>query len=960
MKAPSTITIGRSNVEDEQFEAKIEYEDGSYTILGEDDEDVYGNSVKILPSEDKDAYYTWQRTPGNYKIYAEVGDEIRSDTVDVQVLPAPSASITLDEVKTVPAGESAEFTFTPEETGYYRIIADGVNYDALGFESEDERSYGTRFQGGTTLLNGGKTYKISVPATLKKGQVFIAREYSTEVTESGISYTDTVNMDDHPGFLFTVPKDGRYTMECAAEKDNDDGTYVEVNSLNTEEADPYVSYKYGYGSGKTADLTMDLKSGIQYMILGNINSEGPGTRVTLKVSPAEKAAAAFTVKVADKVEYPSGFAEYLHPSASDFVTLDETYDGHTAQVKGGSTSKLSGVRYKVSYETANRLTVHGDGSKVSADVPYTMQLPTEAKVLKEDVENTEQGQILMGNSFYRLTPKYTAYYALKTKSNGESDYSVEVLDEIGERCYLNRKPLTAGKTYYIGVSKEKPLVSVYRVRNLKKLEIIKAPASVLPLPMAFQDWSGFKVRATYTDAENKNAESTREYILSNGYRSDNAAGGVREDFYGDDFRIGSAKISQKDGAARYVRVSVSLAGRTVSKDLPLKDISSLPAVTTSQAGKLAAVTSSQWFRFAPTEDGYYDSKVSMTSGRVSRWEAYAVNNSDYEKRNTRVFRKGQTYLIRVILDRAAAGTFGMEKDTTEYGLTDRKLSYEFVSGTEGAELPDAVRKLLPAASTEIRSKNVLPQEPAEKTIVVLASAVQKAGTWTFKGYTPALVWTYADQKVTGTWEFSEKPSHLVKFTYKDADPDTGKDQEDDLEAARTAAKLPDSEIHVEDEEFTLKEPAVKEIPTKHGHWTFKGYSESDLTMGTEDIPVDSLWTYSDDYYHVTFRYVSATAEATLPETIKAPEAVTIRKGEDNTAKVADPASPVEYKGGTWTFKGYKAVDSDGNEAAITDGKVTVDGKDITVTGSWEYTVNFLRFFPLEPSALHRQLHSSTS
>ena len=87
----------------------------------------------------------------------------------------------------------------------------------------------------------------------------------------------------------------------------------------------------------------------------------------------------------------------------------------------------------------------------------------------------------------------------------------------------------------------------------------------------------------------------------------------------------------------------------------------------------------------------------------------------------------------------------------EYQITveDKvKVTYEFKSSTEGKDLPDEVKQLLP--SEELVNPN------SDYTAVTLNTTSVKAegGTWTFKGWKPASITSITENtKIIGTWEF---------------------------------------------------------------------------------------------------------------------------------------------------------------------------------------------------------------
>lgn len=110
-------------------------------------------------------------------------------------------------------------------------------------------------------------------------------------------------------------------------------------------------------------------------------------------------------------------------------------------------------------------------------------------------------------------------------------------------------------------------------------------------------------------------------------------------------------------------------------------------------------------------------------------------------------------------------------------VTFFELSYKFVSGTDGKELPAEIVADTPATIRAAKDSQPVFETPAKETYEV------EGGTWTFKGYDkkhPNFVVT-GDATVTGTWEFTPKetpaPIPPVKTTvmvYRFYNPKTGK------------------------------------------------------------------------------------------------------------------------------------------------------------------------------------------
>ena len=106
------------------------------------------------------------------------------------------------------------------------------------------------------------------------------------------------------------------------------------------------------------------------------------------------------------------------------------------------------------------------------------------------------------------------------------------------------------------------------------------------------------------------------------------------------------------------------------------------------------------------------------------------------------------------------------KNTRKYNVT-----HEFVSGTEGKELPEEVTNLTPADQTgKTNGTEVTPTQPTQTEVVV------EGGKWVFEGYDRDNdTIDKADENFTGTWTFVEETqsddsdSEIPNPEYPDSD-----------------------------------------------------------------------------------------------------------------------------------------------------------------------------------------------
>ncbi|WP_257244382.1 SHIRT domain-containing protein, partial [Anaerococcus sp. HMSC075B03] len=107
---------------------------------------------------------------------------------------------------------------------------------------------------------------------------------------------------------------------------------------------------------------------------------------------------------------------------------------------------------------------------------------------------------------------------------------------------------------------------------------------------------------------------------------------------------------------------------------------------------------------------------------------------------------------------------------------EHKVTYEYVSGTEGVELPEALKEKAPEEVTgKVKGDKVTSPVPKGKD-AEYRDDVNK-GTWAFKSYDKNEVEiSNKDEKVTGTWEFTPDPEpEKYNVTHEFVSATEGKD-----------------------------------------------------------------------------------------------------------------------------------------------------------------------------------------
>ncbi|MCY7012272.1 LPXTG-anchored SHIRT domain periscope protein [Streptococcus sanguinis] len=252
-----------------------------------------------------------------------------------------------------------------------------------------------------------------------------------------------------------------------------------------------------------------------------------------------------------------------------------------------------------------------------------------------------------------------------------------------------------------------------------------------------------------------------------------------------------------------------------------------------------------------------------------------------------------------------------------------KATHEFVSGTAGKELPQAVRDLLPADKPDLANgTKATPTQPSS-TEVKTAD-----GTWTFKSYdkTEETI-NGADAHFVGTWEFTATPSSTYKAVHEFVSGTAGKELPQEVKAL-----LPRDKSDLEDgSKTTPTQPVKTEVETSDGTWSFQSYDKNEATINGADAKFVGTWTFAAKpspapTYKATHEFVSGTAGKELPQEVKAllPSDKPDLADGTKTTPTQPVKTEVETSDGTWSFQSY-----DKNE-------VTINGADAKFVGTWKF------------------------
>ena len=250
-----------------------------------------------------------------------------------------------------------------------------------------------------------------------------------------------------------------------------------------------------------------------------------------------------------------------------------------------------------------------------------------------------------------------------------------------------------------------------------------------------------------------------------------------------------------------------------------------------------------------------------------------------------------------------------------------KSTHEFVSGTAGKELPQAVKDLLPADKSDLADgTKTTPTQPV-KTEVETSD-----GTWSFQSYdkNEATI-NGADAKFVGTWTFVAKPSPAptYKATHEFVSGTAGKELPQEVKAL-----LPSDKSDLADgTKATPTQPSKTEVKTTEGTWTFKSYDKAEETINGADARFVGTWDFTPaPTYKATHEFVSGTAGKELPQAVK--DILPSDQANLSDGTKATPTQPVKTEvktaDGSWSFQSY-----DKNEA-------TINGADVHFVGTWTF------------------------
>ncbi len=261
-------------------------------------------------------------------------------------------------------------------------------------------------------------------------------------------------------------------------------------------------------------------------------------------------------------------------------------------------------------------------------------------------------------------------------------------------------------------------------------------------------------------------------------------------------------------------------------------------------------------------------------------------------------------------------------EDTKYNVT-----YKFVSGTEGRNLPTNVTAQLPENGS-VYAGATATADAAFRNVNEMVNGVT-VGTWKFKGWEPREVENVqAAVEFVGTWVFTEAPKYTVTYAWADANN------------VPADATLPtDTNSYYAGSIVTVAENPTSTSNKKgdlQGTWTFDGWTASpelgeNNTMPAGNVTIVGTWEFTEDPKgKLVYAWKEGTevpADAVLPTDDSyyyVGSTVTVAENPTSTSTVNGEMQ------GTWKFLGW-------DTSVLPDGKMPEGAEKVIIEGEWQFT-----------------------
>ena len=252
------------------------------------------------------------------------------------------------------------------------------------------------------------------------------------------------------------------------------------------------------------------------------------------------------------------------------------------------------------------------------------------------------------------------------------------------------------------------------------------------------------------------------------------------------------------------------------------------------------------------------------------------------------------------------------------------IYYEFKPDPHYEPLPEIAKDLLPVPQKEVADGTVVTPPDLAVTEVKGIS-----GIWHFQGWdkTTARV-DSADVTFTGTWKLTQYKGLHSAYQFSPSTP--SKEKGYNKLPQEVIDLLPDAlEGLTKGQTITHPTPVKTEVEVDGGKWVFDGWAMGNTMVITANTTTWGSWSFIEkaDTYTVNYEFKNLPAYRSLPQRVKdllpAPQADVA----DGTVVTPPELAVTQVKdlSGIWHFQGWDKTTA------------TVDGADVTFTGTWKLT-----------------------
>lgn len=250
------------------------------------------------------------------------------------------------------------------------------------------------------------------------------------------------------------------------------------------------------------------------------------------------------------------------------------------------------------------------------------------------------------------------------------------------------------------------------------------------------------------------------------------------------------------------------------------------------------------------------------------------------------------------------------------------VSYTYISGTEGYELPAGI--VAPSDATYDVGSAVTAPDVKGNTYKETTKEGLFLGTWTMTGWDKdSAIVSNAGVSFTGTWEFVPATS-TVHYRYESGTEGRALPSEiaapsDVVYNVGTAVNAPD-----------VKGSTYKETTEDGlflGTWTMTGWDKDSVVVPNEEVVFVGKWVFKPETATVSYKFISGTEDRALPASLQPPAPSTYNVGDGVMPSVPKTVHAEKYESltlGTWTLTGW-----DKNSAVVSN-------KGVTFTATWEF------------------------